>query len=657
MITFKKFNDLYNGSRAGYVQLFEGHPSSAGPLTPVSYDDIVKIASTVPDMEIGWIIPEGYIVIDIDDRTTSEIVLQIIQDRREKVMCVRTHRGMHIYAKSSYNNKTVNNILAIGAMSDTICHCNGKSFICTPFKNPRVNISKKLSDREVVYYNGIEDLPFWLTPVFERGKKPEDNFITFPLTEARNDTYNRQLWRLKKTNLTGEQRAECIRLINKYVASAPLDDKEMEATILRSSNNEDAETKDFFDGNTFRHDKMGEYLIDYLKIKKCSKTKLLYFYDEKSGIYISNDDYIKGVMTKTCPSLKDFQKREVITYINNYLELKLTTFSKNPNNVCFLNGILDLKTMKLRPHSPDDLETIQLHVNYNPEATGWTADEFFNTLTQGDKDTETLLYEAIGYSLLKTTKLQKAFLLYGPGRNGKSTYLDLIKTICGSENITSLDFKDLGEKFRVGLLYNKLVSLSGDISSQPLKDSDLFKQITSGDEIILERKNAHPFSDTVFATLFFSANRLPRTPDTTFGFYRRLVIIPLTNVLTVSDSEGAFFHEKLMADAEYVAYKAIQAIKEVLDNSHSFTQPESVKEITEAYRIDNSSVLSWIKINKITAKTMHEKKFQDVYAQYDVWCDVNKFKSVKSTRFEQEFCEALDMSIEDNTLIDKSQAF
>ena len=655
MITLKKFNDLYNGDRAGYVHLFEGKPVSGQKLTPLTFDEIKIIANKTPDMEIGWLIPKGYLIIDIDDRTTSDIVFKIIQDRKEKVMCVRTHRGMHIYCKSEYNCKTTNNITAIGAMCDTIVHCNGKTFITTAFKNPKINTSKKLSDREVIYYNGIEKIPFWLTPIFQRGgKEQDDNFIKFPLREARNDSYNKHLWRLKQTELSPEERAECIRLINKYVAIEPLSDKEMEETILRDSNNENLVEQNFFDGSTFKHDVMGEFLIKYLKIKKDKRTRNLYFYDEEIGLYVNNNDYIKGVMTQMCPKLKDFQKNEALTYINQILELKPTLFNRDPMKISFLNGRLDLNTMEFEPPSPSHLETIHLHVNWNPDAVGPTADEFFDTATCHDKDIEKLLYEAIGYSFIKTSSLQKAFLLFGGGRNGKSTFLDIIKEICGYENCTSVNFKDLGEKFRVAELFNKLVSLSGDISAQPLKDSDLFKQITGGDEITIERKNQHPFTDTVFATLFFSANKLPRTPDTTYGFYRKLVIIPFNaNLAKISLVDGANFHNRLMLDKEYIAYKAVLAIREVLTTTHKFTEPKAADEIMLAYKTENSSVLSWIANKKITRDHLTSTKFEELYSEYNLWCELNGYKSVRSSRLEQDLSEELNLKLEDDMLIDK----
>lgn len=655
MLKFNQFEKLYNKGEKRYVQLFMGKPKMKGELTAVDFNTIAALANSDPEMEIGWLIPEGYIIIDIDDRTTADIVFKIIQARKEKVLVVNTQRGIHIYAKSTFNFKTVQNITAIGAECDTIVHCKGNSFITTPFKNPKVNTSKKLIGRDVIYYNGIETLPFWLTPIFNRGGKHGDNFIQFPMTDTRNDSYNRHLWRLKKTNLSPDQRAECIKLINTYVATSPLSDTEMEATILRDSNNEDLPEEKFFTSNgTFQHDVMGKYLIDLLKIKKDMKSKLLYFYNEKEGIYVTNDEYVKGVMTQLCPQLKDFQKKEVIHFLNTFLELHLTEFNKNPLTIVFENGILNVKTLTLEPHHPDHLETIKLHVKYNPEAVGPTADDFFETATCKDSEVTQLLYEAIGYSFLKTPELHKAFLLIGEGRNGKSTFLDIVKSICGKENCTSLDFKDLGEKFRVGMLHNKLVSLSGDISSQPLKDSDLFKQIVGGDEITIERKNAHPFNDTVFATLMFSANTLPRTPDTTSGFYRRLCIIPFrADLSTISLVDGMEFKENLMKDLEYIAYKSVIHIHNVITKTHTFIEPEAVKEIMVDYKVENSSVLSWIVAKRIDHSKITTKQAEELYAEYGVWCDINGFKQVRSTRFDSEIGNQFKVKHVDDMFIDK----
>lgn len=640
MITFRKFNELYNGVRKGYVVLRDGKLTDN--TTPLSFTEILEVANTDPNLEIGWILPENFIVINIDD--ASDYVLKIIQAREEKVMCVRTPTGIQIFARSNYNHRTSKNILAIGCWATTVPYGTGRTFVLTPFKNPNINTSSILAGREIVYYNGIDRLPFWLMPLHKQSQK--ENIITFPLEDTKKLTEH--FFKLRKSSLDKEERKECIEIMNKYICSNPLSDQQ----VKEISNS--LPVVNFFEGSSFHHDAMGNFLIDYLKIKKDARTHVLRYYDENERLYIANNDYIKGVMTQLCPQLKDFQKKETLNYIENLLELHLTEFSKDPYKISFLNGRLDLRTMYFEPSTCEHLETIHLHVNWNPDAKGETADEFFRTATCGDQDCEQLLYEAIGYSFIKTSSLQKAFLLYGGGRNGKSTYLDIIKTICGHENCTSVSFKDLGEKFRVSELHNKLVSLSGDISAQPLKDSDLFKQIIGGDEITIERKNQHPFTDTVFATLFFSANKLPRTPDTTYGFYRKLVIIPFNaNLSKVSLVDGATFHEKLMEDAEYIAYKAVLAIKDVLIKSHKFTEPESATNVMIDYKTENSSILSWKKAKRLAVEDLTKETFDEIYAKYTLWCDMNGYKSVRSARFEQEVEEEFGLVHEGDRLTNK----
>jgi putative DNA primase/helicase len=180
----------------------------------------------------------------------------------------------------------------------------------------------------------------------------------------------------------------------------------------------------------------------------------------------------------------------------------------------FKNGVLDLTTFEFKDHSPNFLETIQLNVNFNPNARSKIVDDFFATATSENAELETLLYEAIGYSLLKTVELASCFILTGSGRNGKSTYLDLIKGIVGKDNATSVDFKELGKNFGVGGLANKLVSLAGDISNQRINDSDMFKKIVSGDMIRVDEKYekkrdkrdcACPDDDSVAAIHWFNA--------------------------------------------------------------------------------------------------------------------------------------------------------
>lgn len=174
------------------------------------------------------------------------------------------------------------------------------------------------------------------------------------------------------------------------------------------------------------------------------------------------------------------------------------------------------------------------------------------------------------------------------------------------------------------MLEGKLASLAGDISNQPIQDSDLVKSITSGEEITIEQKYKQAQSKALFSTLFFACNKLPRTPDTTDGFYRRWTIVPfIADLSGVTRVQGMQFKKALLQQhsLDYVAYKAVQAIYRVLTTTQDFTEPQAVKDMMHQYQVDNSTILSWfketydddkVKLGKLTSP--------EAYISYSNWC-------------------------------------
>jgi phage/plasmid-associated DNA primase len=113
------------------------------------------------------------------------------------------------------------------------------------------------------------------------------------------------------------------------------------------------------------------------------------------------------------------------------------------------------------------------------------------------------------------------------------------------------------------------------------------------------------------------------------------------------------FKENLMKDLEYIAYKAVIAINKVLNTTHTFTEPLSVKALMNSYRVDNSSVLSWAYNKNITTAKLTSTKVDELYSEYSVWCDVNGFKTVRSTRFEAEISSEFKLDKQDDMFVDK----
>ena len=81
-----------------------------------------------------------------------------------------------------------------------------------------------------------------------------------------------------------------------------------------------------------------------------------------------------------------------------------------------------------------------LKVNYKDQSVLTTpsseldkVESFFSSITCNDKGIENLLYEILGYSMCKTSILQKAFIFKGKGRNGKSILFRILEAILGEQ--------------------------------------------------------------------------------------------------------------------------------------------------------------------------------------------------------------------------------
>ena len=609
---FPEFNRVVNPNDEKCYVAFTNN----GTPKALSFDDITKISKTDPTLEIGWIMPKGFFVIETDCMN----ILPSIIGRNEEVMVISDGKKLQIYCKGDFDRSTQNNVLACGLNANTIAHNNkGSVSIILPFKNTKVCTAPTVLNLNIVHSNGINNAPSWLLPL-RRVSSDKPDGIDLPIQNNEQTILLNQLKKIKHLNRLIQQ--EVIEVLNKDFCASPLTKDELNNLLSIS---EEQLLKQFFEKDKFLHNKLGDYIIQSCNIKRDSISKELFYFDDKEHIYSNDTDFITGYITKLCPSLKAYQIEETVKYITRYLYDESVVFNSDPFKVVFKNGVLDIYTMKLEPMTPDNLESIKINCNYDPNAYSKTVDEFFDTATNGDKLIEQLLYEAIGYSMLKTNELQKAFILVGSGRNGKSTYLDLIKGVLGRENCTTVSFKDLANNFRAAMLEGKLASLAGDISSQPITDSDLIKSISAGEDITIEQKYKQAQSKALFSTLFFACNKLPRTPDTSEGFYRRWCIIPfVANLSKITRVEGMMFKRDLLSQEslDYVAYKAVQAIYKVLTTTNEFSEPQAVIDMLSNYKIDNSTVLSWHRdIHKDDINKLKNLKTGAAYVSYCKWCE------------------------------------
>jgi P4 family phage/plasmid primase-like protien len=248
----------------------------------------------------------------------------------------------------------------------------------------------------------------------------------------------------------------------------------------------------------------------------------------KEGIYVSNGvSRIKKIIRFL---LRSEYKLRLVNEIINKIETdtyidESDFFSKGEiNEIAVKNGILNLKTKELLPFSPDKIFLNKLSVNYDPKSKCPKIIEHLDTvLLSSDKK---LILEMIGFCLYKKYIPEKAFMLIGEGRNGKSKTVELIKKLLGSENCVNIPLQRFEEdRFSYSELHTKMANLGTDISKRSLENTSIFKQLTGNDIISAPRKFLPDIHFMNYAKMIFCCNELPRTLEDSNAFFMRWIII------------------------------------------------------------------------------------------------------------------------------------
>ncbi|MGG7036269.1 MAG: DUF5906 domain-containing protein [Flavobacterium sp.] len=208
----------------------------------------------------------------------------------------------------------------------------------------------------------------------------------------------------------------------------------------------------------------------------------------------------------------------------------LPTPKTKKNNVLInlLNGTFEITPTKrgLRPFESKDFITHQLPFEYEPEATAPLFQKYLDEVLP-DKDKQRVFAEYCGYIFIKPSvlKLEKMLILYGTGANGKSVFFEILNALLGTENISNYSLQSLTNDngyFRAKIA-NKLVNYASEINGK--LETDIFKQMASGEPIEARLPYGEPFILNEYAKLIFNCNELPKDVEHTNAYFRRFLIV------------------------------------------------------------------------------------------------------------------------------------
>ena len=558
----------------------------------------------------GGVLEDDLIQIDVDDSTQAETLLKVVTSLNLSTTVLKTSRGMHFYFKNTnIDRRKQGYYTPIGIKVDVGL---GSQNAVVPLK------IKGIYRKFLKTVDELDTLPAWLQPVTKR----EINFSSMSEGDGRNSSLFGYILTLQQKGLTVEQIRETIRIINKYILSEPLDEREIE-TILRD---EAFMKESFYIKNKLQYEKLAQYLRDNEKVIKINDELHIY----KDNYYSGDSKEIEKVMLKYINNSTNANRTEVMRYLD--LLCKNAKMA-NPKYITVANGIYDLESKKLLEFSSSYIIKNKIPWSYNPDAYNETMDKTLDKICCDDKNLRLLIEEMIGYTLFRRNELGKAFILTGQGANGKSTLLEVLNELLGEENIASVSLEELNHRFKTFQLEGKLANLGDDISNKYIEDNSTFKKLVTGEKVNVERKGRDPFDFKNYSKLIFSANELPRINDLSGGLKRRLIFIPFNATFSKKDKDyDPFILDKLTSQEsmEYLLKLALEGLNRVLEN-HNFTYAAVCDDVWEEYEAINNPVVAFLEDNDIENEPVKE-----VYLRYSSWCSENGLKAVSKPVFGRE---------------------
>lgn len=577
--------------------------------------------------EYAGILAAETILIDVDDFEASEILFKVVKEYALTCRVYRTSRGKHFLFKNSGvpTNKTGCK-LAIGLTAD----------IKIGTRNSYEVLKYDNQNREILYDTAeneeAQQLPRWLFPV-----KSKMEFLNMETGDGRNQGLFNYILTLQSNDFSVEEARETIRIINKFVLKVPLSDDEIE-TVLR----DDAFKKPvFFMGSTFLFDKFATFLKNNNHIIKINNQLHIY----KNGIYISGMAEIEAEMIQHIPGLNRAKRTEVLAYLD--ILIRENSKAEDANLIAFENGLYNIVDDSFVEFTPEHIITNKIRWKYNPETYSELADKTLNKIACNDPQIRALLEEAIGYCFYRRNELGKAFILTGDKSNGKSTFLSMVQCLLGDENISSLDLKELGDRFKTAEMFGKLANIGDDIGDEFIANPAIFKKLVTGERVSAERKGQNPFEFNNYSKLLFSANNIPRIKDKTGAVQRRLTIIPFDARFSADDPDfNPYIKHLLKTDEvmEYLINLGIVGLKRVLTN-RAFSTSAKVKKAMDEYEENNNPIIGFFRECEDEEFQIENEPTNVVYKRYQEYCLANSLQPMSNIEFSKQVNRILNMSV------------
>jgi putative DNA primase/helicase len=255
--------------------------------------------------------------------------------------------------------------------------------------------------------------------------------------------------------------------------------------------------------------------------------------------------------------------------------------------------------------------------------------EHYLTTSLPDPEVRDYVQEMVGDSLTPTIRFQRAMLLKGKGRNGKSILTRLMAAL--HQNVAALQLNNL-TSFALGPLIGASLAVVDEVPKSGINEQ-MLKTIISGEEITIDRKHRDPVRYRPTAKWIISTNNDQKTADNSDGFWRRLSIIPFTRQIPENEVVPCLDELIIKNELQYFLDWCLIGLCRLNARGKLPPEPAAVKMAKQSAIEASNSVIAWVNDQEVHVVSPAMELKENVYKRYKDWCDDNRLHALSGGQF------------------------
>jgi putative DNA primase/helicase len=304
-----------------------------------------------------------------------------------------------------------------------------------------------------------------------------------------------------------------------------------------------------------------------------------------------------------------------------YVAAGMEELDRDPWLVNCQNGTLDLRTGKLKDHDPADRITKIIPVDYDPDALSPRFKQFLKEALVDDALIK-FVKRYSGYTLTGITRERLLAILYGFGKNGKTTLVELLHEVLGDyarntdvETLLIKKYQGVGNDV-AALKGARFVSAAEVEKGRRLAESKV-KQLTGRDTVTARFLFGENFDFKPEFKLWLSTNNKPVIQGTDDAIWDRIRLIPFSQRFDGSRADPKL-PDKLRNELAGIFAWMVEGCLEWQE--HGLQEPKTVTDATKQYREEMDTLASFLDETCVVGAS-YRVLAESLYQRYAMWCD------------------------------------